>query len=332
MDGGEADPLLGAAVGSQLVSHQNARRETLLLHEIAHQLHGRGRVPPPLHQQIQHLALAVDGAPQVHPPAADHHDHLVQVPPLRRSWPPSSKVAREEWTEFQDPAPDRLVGDIETALRQQVFNVPIAQRKAQIEPDGVPYGTVKLVPVGSTTRGNKPKTLVALSRVCVAALRRGATMDRILLVDDDPEVRSQLKHFLLDNGFQVTIAESVASASTFLDSQPFDLAICEVNLPDGSGLAVADQAEAAGVKALVVTRKDLTPQPGKLAPYDYLLNPLRFVALLDGIEWCLIDKSGEAEVIQFQNRVARPQKRMASLSHRDADSVAIVVPLRGAHV
>ena len=41
--------------------------------------------------------------------------------------------------EFQDPALDRLVGDIETALRQQVFNVPVAQRKAQIESDGLPY-------------------------------------------------------------------------------------------------------------------------------------------------------------------------------------------------
>jgi len=124
-------------------------------------------------------------------------------------------------------------------------------------------------------------------------------MDRILLVHDDPEVRSLLEHLLLDNGFQVTTAGSVASASTLLDSQPFELAICEVNLPDGSGLAVADRAESAGVKALVVTRKDLTPQPGNLASYDYLPKLLRVVELLEGVERCLTDKSSEAEVIQF---------------------------------
>ena len=31
-------------------------------------------------QQIEDFALLVDGAPQVHPPAGDPHDHLVEVP------------------------------------------------------------------------------------------------------------------------------------------------------------------------------------------------------------------------------------------------------------
>ncbi len=70
-------------------------------------------------------------------------------------------------------------------------------------------------------------------------------MDRILLVEDDVEVRPLLEHILMDNGFQVTTAESVASATTLLSSQPFDLAICDVKLPDGSGLTVADKAIAA---------------------------------------------------------------------------------------
>ena len=119
-------------------------------------------------------------------------------------------------------------------------------------------------------------------------------MDRILLVDDDVEVRPLLEHILLDNGYQVVTAESVATATGLLGSQPFDLVLCYVNLADGSGLTVADRAIAAGIKVLVVTRKDLTPQPGNLAPYDYILKPLRGLLkplrgdeLLDGIERCL---------------------------------------------
>ena len=38
-------------------------------------------------------------------------------------------------------------------------------------------------------------------------------MDRILLVDDDVEVRPLLEHILLDNGYQVVAAESVATAT-----------------------------------------------------------------------------------------------------------------------
>jgi len=91
-------------------------------------------------------------------------------------------------------------------------------------------------------------------------------MDRILLGEDDVEVRPLLEHILMDNGFRVTTAENVASATTLLGSQPFDLAICDVNLPDGSGLTVADKAIAAGVKALVVTGHQLSLKPGSLAP------------------------------------------------------------------
>ena len=109
-------------------------------------------------------------------------------------------------------------------------------------------------------------------------------MARILLVEDDLDVRPLLEHILLDNGYQVTAAERVASAVALLGTQAFDLAICDVNLPDGSGLVVSDRAVAAGVKALVITGYGLTIQAGILSAYDYLLKPLRGHELLAGIE------------------------------------------------
>ena len=112
-------------------------------------------------------------------------------------------------------------------------------------------------------------------------------MDRILLMDDDVEVRPLLEHILLDNGYEVATAESVAAAIALLDAQPFDLVLCDVNLADGSGLTVADRAIAAGVKALVVTGYGMSLEPGGLAPYDYLPKPLRVIELLDHIERCL---------------------------------------------
>jgi DNA-binding response OmpR family regulator len=118
-------------------------------------------------------------------------------------------------------------------------------------------------------------------------------------VEDDPDVRPLLEHILLENGYQVAVAESVASATALLAAQPYDLVICDVNLPDGSGLTVADQAKAAGVKALVVTGQGLSLKPGSLQPYDYLLKPLRGSELLAGIERRLADRGDNAEVIQF---------------------------------
>jgi len=71
-------------------------------------------------------------------------------------------------------------------------------------------------------------------------------MERVLLVEDDVEVRPLLEHILVANGFQVATAENVAIDTTLLNSQPFDLVICDVKLPDGSGLAVADKGDRCG--------------------------------------------------------------------------------------
>jgi len=112
-------------------------------------------------------------------------------------------------------------------------------------------------------------------------------MDRILLVDDDVEVRPLLEHILLDNGYEVVTAEGVATATALLIAQPFDLVLCDVNSPDGSGLSIADKASAAGIKALVLARRDSRLHPGNLDPYDYLPKPFRGDELLDRIERCL---------------------------------------------
>jgi len=124
-------------------------------------------------------------------------------------------------------------------------------------------------------------------------------MARILLVEDDPDVRPLLEHILLSERFEVTAAESVAVATMLLASQPFDLVICDVNLPDGSGLAVADKAIATGIKALVVTGHGLSLKPESLAPYDYLLKPVRVGELLQTVNRCLGAKGDGSDVVRF---------------------------------
>ncbi|HZB90149.1 MAG TPA: response regulator [Stellaceae bacterium] len=123
-------------------------------------------------------------------------------------------------------------------------------------------------------------------------------MARILLVEDDPDVRPLLEHILLRNDFQVTTIESVAGAISLLSSQPYDLVVTDVNLPDGSGLRVADRAAATGVKALVITGQGLSLAPGSLAGYDYLLKPLRVDVLLAAIARCLASAEA-AQVVRF---------------------------------
>ena len=124
-------------------------------------------------------------------------------------------------------------------------------------------------------------------------------MARILIVQDDADLRQLLEHIILAEGHHVTTAESVKVAGSLLGSQPYDLVITDVNLPDGSGLTVADQAIAAGITALVVTGHGLKLKPGSLASYDYLLKPVRAGELVAAINRCLAQKEGDAQIVPF---------------------------------
>src|SRR5260370_3305080 len=60
------------------------------------------------------------------------------MPPVVWPWSPAPQVARDERPELQRPSTDGLVADLQPALGQQVFDIPIAQRKPQIKPDRPP--------------------------------------------------------------------------------------------------------------------------------------------------------------------------------------------------
>ena len=124
-------------------------------------------------------------------------------------------------------------------------------------------------------------------------------MARILLVEDDPDVRPLLEHILHGEGYETTVTETVTNALALIGQQPFDLVITDVNLPDGSGLRVADAAAAAGRKAMVLTGQGLSLKPGALAAYDYLLKPVRVPELLEAVKKRLSRPEGGAKIVDF---------------------------------
>jgi DNA-binding response OmpR family regulator len=105
----------------------------------------------------------------------------------------------------------------------------------------------------------------------------------VLIVEDDHDVRPLLEHILCMDGYHVTAVANMTNALQLLGVEPFDLVLCDVNLPDGNGLTVADKAKEIGVKALVLTGYGLSLSPGVLARYDYLLKPLPPRELLDAM-------------------------------------------------
>src|SRR5260370_2655713 len=131
----DAEVASRGAIRSQVVSDQSIGHETVFLKQLAHELQRGMLVPFRLDQDIEDLALGIDGAPQVDHAAIDLHIDLIQVPTRVGFGAAFTQVRRDHRPEVVYPAPNGLVGDRNAAFCQQVFDVAQAQREPEVEPD-----------------------------------------------------------------------------------------------------------------------------------------------------------------------------------------------------
>ena len=85
---------------------------------------------------------------------------------------------------------------------------------------------------------SKPLDTAAL--LCMVARFASGGSTRVLLVEDDDDLRENLAEIMSGlDGVEVRLASSVAEAREALDDTTFDIAVVDVRLPDGDGLALA---------------------------------------------------------------------------------------------
>ena len=104
-------------------------------------------------------------------------------------------------------------------------------------------------------------------------------MKHILLVEDDREISRNLMILLQAEGFAVTAAPTQARAVAAADAQRFDLALVDLNLPDGSGYAVCTALQQAGnvpVIFLTASGDEASVVTGlNMGAVDYVTKPFR---------------------------------------------------------
>jgi len=64
---------------------------------------------------------------------------------------------------------------------------------------------------------------------------------RVLLIEDDPDLRSEIREYLQRRGHEVTDCGSLGDGVAFVqrpvpESSPPEAIVCDVNLPDGNGV------------------------------------------------------------------------------------------------
>ncbi len=69
---------------------------------------------------------------------------------------------------------------------------------------------------------------------------------RLLVVDDESSIVDFLSLLFEEEGYAVQTARSAAEARQALASGSFDLVLCDVMMPDGSGLDILKEAKSGG--------------------------------------------------------------------------------------
>lgn len=114
-------------------------------------------------------------------------------------------------------------------------------------------------------------------------------MPRILLVEDDPDVRFLIEHVLIDTGHEVDATGTMNGGTELIRCRSYDLVLADGKLPDGIGPDVCDAAAEKGIKCFIITGYAFSLPAGAAERYDILLKPLRPAEITGAVERALRD-------------------------------------------
>lgn len=132
---------------------------------------------------------------------------------------------------------------------------------------------------------------------------------RLLVVDDEPELRALLKRYLTEQGYQVDAVADGSAMERYLEKQPVDLIILDLMMPGDDGLTLARRLRQQGDQAIIMlsARGDEVDKIVGLevGADDYLAKPFNPRELLARVRAVLRRRQtqppggGHDEVIRF---------------------------------
>jgi hypothetical protein len=184
--------------------------------------------------------------------------------------------------EQADPSVSRQFGGLGLGLAISKHLVDLHHGRIEAESQGRSFGatfkiTLDTVPDGAgegLTESASPKHV--------------PKQLRILLVEDHRDTRHALSRLLTHFGHQTSVADGTQRALEMMASQRFDLVLCDIGLPDGSGYDVISKAKARGpIKGIAITGfgTDEDIRRSKEAGFDFhLVKPVDFQELRTVLE------------------------------------------------
>jgi PAS domain S-box-containing protein len=138
--------------------------------------------------------------------------------------------------------------------------------------------------------------------------------DRILVVDDEPSVRTTLSAILKESGYQVDTADGFDTAVALVGKNSYAVVITDIILPGASGIDILEQVRKVNQEVQLITitgdpNIDSAAEAVRAGAYDYITKPIHrdvFLAVVNRA----VQKArllNEKKYLEEQNLIYRKQ-------------------------
>jgi DNA-binding NtrC family response regulator len=102
---------------------------------------------------------------------------------------------------------------------------------------------------------------------------------KILIIDDERSIRNSLKEILMDEGYDVDVAENGVQGCTMVEKEKYDIVFCDIKMPEMDGMEVLDKLNNMGIDAAIVMISghgdiDTAVDCIKKGAFDFIQKPL----------------------------------------------------------
>ena len=151
------------------------------------------------------------------------------------------------------------------------------------------------------------------------------TMQRVLVVDDEPPIRRFLRTGLSAQGYDVIEAEDGASASAMLRQNAVDVIVLDLGLPGVDGFEIIRQLRDQGSAIPIVVLSSRTDEAGKvraldLGADDYVTKPFGMDELLARLRTALrhkLQQQGERPIFRVDDLAVDLVRRVVTVRDQE---------------
>lgn len=138
---------------------------------------------------------------------------------------------------------------------------------------------------------------------------------KILIIEDNSELRENMNSYLTQEGLLCELAESKSMAMDKLSSFAYDIILLDIMLPDGSGMDILSHIKSRGIKSgvLIISGKDSMDdkiQGLDFGADDYITKPFFLPELNARIKSIYRRKKFDGDnLIRFEEIIINPETR-----------------------